>query len=351
MTKFTEYIGNLHIHSGYSDGAGSVSEIARSAQKAGLDFFIINDHEYMADDLHLEDEGYYGNVLALMGLEIGGRYNHYLAYDLKEMVKGRELAPQEVIDRVNAQGGFGFLAHPFEKGMPFSENSVAYTWNDLSVTGHTGICIWNFTSRWKERIKTPFHGLLCLLFKPQTLKGPSSKTVSFWDKLCKQKKVVAIGGSDSHGSPFRWGPICFTPLSYDYLLNTINVHLLLKERLPGDFKRAREEIYGTLREGRLFIAHENLSPARGFRFYYVSQDGAPLTMGEEKPFEPGTLNIEVPKQGKIRLFKDGILQKQWHGQRASYRVDDRGVYRVEVYYRLLLFGWRPWIFSNPIYLR
>ena len=181
MTELIEYTGNLHIHSRYSDGAGTVPEIASVAQRLGLDFIIINDHEYMTHDLHLGDEGYYGDVLALMGLEVGERYHHYLAYDLKEMVKGHGSGPQEVIDRVNAQGGFGFLAHPFEKGMPFYEKSIAYTWNDLSVTGFTGICIWNFSSRWKERVRSIFHAVFFLLFKSRMLKGPDKKTMSFWD--------------------------------------------------------------------------------------------------------------------------------------------------------------------------
>ena len=54
-----EYVGNLHIHSLYSDGAGSVRDIARTAQERDLDFIILNDHEYMTDSLHLKDEGIY----------------------------------------------------------------------------------------------------------------------------------------------------------------------------------------------------------------------------------------------------------------------------------------------------
>ncbi|MBW1936128.1 MAG: PHP domain-containing protein, partial [Deltaproteobacteria bacterium] len=75
-----EYIGNLHIHSVHSDGSGKVSEIADLAAKVGLDFICINDHAYMTDDLHLEEEGLYGKVLVFMGLEMGVRYNHYLAF-------------------------------------------------------------------------------------------------------------------------------------------------------------------------------------------------------------------------------------------------------------------------------
>ncbi|MBW1707533.1 MAG: CehA/McbA family metallohydrolase [Deltaproteobacteria bacterium] len=346
-----EYTGNLHIHSCYSDGAGTVPEIASAAQRLGLDFVIINDHDYMAHDLHLEDEGYYGGVLVLMGMEIGKRYHHYLAYDLKEMVKGHGSGPQEVIDRVNAQGGFGFLAHPFEKGMPFFEKSIAYTWNDLSVTGFTGICIWNFSSRWKERVKSAFHAMFFLLFKSRMLKGPNKKTMSFWDDLCRKKRVVAMGGSDAHGAGFRWGPLSLTPLTYDYTLNSINVHILSEARLTKDFAEAKTEIYGALKEGRIFIAHDNLLPAKGFRFYYVSDDGSSLIMGSEKPFKPGTLYIKTPLKGKIRLLKNGSVIKQWRGQKASYRIGKKGVYRVEVYCYMFPFGWRAWIFSNPIYLR
>jgi hypothetical protein len=351
LTEFIEYVGNLHIHSAYSDGAGDVSELAQSAKKVGLDFVILNDHDYMTKELHLEEEGFFKGVLILLGLEIGGRYHHYLAYDLKEMVRSGSLSPQEVIDIVESQGGFGFLAHPFEKGMPFYEKSVAYTWNDLSVTGFTGICIWNYSSRWKERVKSPVHGLFLLMFKSQMLKGPSEQTLSFWDILCRKRKVAAIGGSDAHGSVFRWHGIQFTPLSYDHLLNTINVHILLHRPLSSDFEEAKKDVYGALRKGRLFIAHENLAPARGFKFHYVSEGGTYLAMGEEGPFQPGTLVIETPAEGRIGLLRNGNLIKQWRGRKVSFRIGEEGVYRVEVSRRVIFFGWRPWIFSNPVYLR
>ena len=346
-----EYVGNLHIHSLHSDGGGHIQEIARAAADAGLDFICLNDHDYMTDALHLEEEGFYGDVLALVGLEIGGRFHHYLAYDLKEMVKSHGLTPQEVIDRVKAQDGFGFLAHPFEKGMPFSEKSMAYSWNDLSVTGYTGICIWNYTSRWKERVKTALHGLFLLTFKSLSLKPPSRRTLTFWDNLCQQRKVVAVGGSDAHGSHFTYASIRFTPLSYEHLLSTVNIHVLLEKQMSKDLERAKKEVYGGMREGRLFIAHEKIAQARGFRFSFHAGAGSVLVMGEEAPFEPGELIIKVPRDGEIRLLKGGKPEKTWRGREAVYRVANKGVYRVEVYRHVFPFGWRPWIFSNPIYLR
>ena len=120
-----EYVGNIHIHSILSDGGKNYAEIAGKAAEAGLDFIIFNDHDFLKSNLNLDDEGFYGDLLVLIGLEIGERGHHYLAFDLKEMTRSDNLGPQGVIDEVNKQGGFGFLAHPFEKGMPFYEKSKA----------------------------------------------------------------------------------------------------------------------------------------------------------------------------------------------------------------------------------
>lgn len=350
MFKY-EVVGNLHIHSRHSDGGESTQGIARAAAETGLDFICLNDHAHMTDALHLSEEGFYGKVLVLVGIEMGVRYHHFLAYDVKERTTRHNLTGQETIDTVNSQGGFGFLAHPFEKGMPFSERSVAYTWNDLSVTGYTGLCIWNFTSRWKERVKSLFHGLFFLAFKTRALKGPSQETLLFWDQACLNRKVVAVGGSDAHGTVFRLGPLRFKPFSYEYLLHSINVHALLNKKLSTTVSQAKQEIYDAMRNGRLFVAHENLSPARGFRFDFASSDGSDLYMGEEAPFRPGQFVVESPAEGEIRLIRDGLLVEQKQGREAIFPVRDKGVYRVEVHKHAFLFGWRPWIFSNPIYLR
>jgi hypothetical protein len=346
-----EYVGNVHIHSVHSDGAATTQKIAQVAAELGLDFICLNDHAHMTDALHLDEEGYHGKVLVLVGLEMGVRFHHYLAYELKERMARHNLGAQETINTVLEHDGFGFLAHPFEKGMPFAEKSVAYTWNDLSVTGYTGLCLWNFTSRWKERVKTLFHGIVFLAFKTQTLKAPSRKTLSFWDRECQRRRVVAIGGSDAHGTTFKWGPLSLTPFSYRYLLNSINIHVMLKKKLSGSFEEAKKEIYEAMKKGRLFIAHENLSAARGFRFDFISRDGSDLYMGEEAPFQPGQFIVELPDSGKIRLIRDGNVVNQMRGKEAVFPVNEKGVYRVEVSKHLFLFGGRPWIFSNPIYLR
>jgi len=59
----------------------------------------------------------------------------------------------------------------------------------------------------------------------------------------------------------------------------------------------------------------------------------------------------LPAEGEVRILKDGLIIGKYRGMEAVYPVTERGVYRVEVYKKIPIFGWRPWIFSNPIYLR
>jgi len=346
-----EYVGNLHIHSTHSDGGGSAKQIAEAARTVGLDFIALNDHSYLTQ-LHLEDEGYHNGIPILVGSEIGRRSHHYLAYNIKDQVDDESYSPQEVIDAVNRQGGFGFLAHPFEEGMLFLENSTVYTWNDWSVIGYTGICIWNFTSRWKENIKSFWHGIYHLIFKTYTVKGPSQKTLETWDRLCLKRQVVALGGSDAHASYMKIGFIKLKPLSYRYLLGTINTHILTPSPLRGDFIRDKGIIYDSLRAGTCFIAHDGLSPAKGFSFSFNREKNKErLEMGQEGKFSLGVLVIKLPGHGLTRIIKDGSLFKTGYGGELSIKITENGVYRVEVFRKVPLFGWRPWIFSNPIYLR
>jgi len=161
-----------------------------------------------------------------------------------------------------------------------------------------------------------------------------------------------VGGSDAHGSAVKLGPFRFRPLSYRFLLGTINTHILTFSPLTGDLVTDREIVYHALKTGKCFVAHDNLFPAHGFRFFFTSNKGQErLEMGEEASYSPGAATIEIPRSGLIRIVRNGLLLKTHYGKELSLKIEEPGVYRVEVYKRTLVFGWRPWIFSNPIYLR
>ena len=129
------------------------------------------------------------------------------------------------------------------------------------------------------------------------------------------------------------------------------MHLLLESGLPGKAEGAKRAVYGAMRKGRLFIAHDRIAPAKGFRFNYAGVRGTRLGMGQEAVYEPGVFSIRLPRNGSVRLIRDGAVVRTWRERTVSFESPGPGVYRVEAFYRLPWFGWRPWIFSNPIYLR
>ena len=61
------------------------------------------------------------------------------------------------------------------------------------------------------------------------------------------------------------------------------------------------------------------------------------------------LTASVPHTARIRLIRNGSLFHQTTGKELSLTLREPGIYRIEA--DLKVFGrYRPWIFSNPIYV-
>jgi len=70
-------------------------------------------------------------------------------------------------------------------------------------------------------------------------------------------------------------------------------------------------------------------------------------MGAEVAWSPGIeMEVETPRKAKIGLVRDGAVLCSNVGQRLAAPAPGPGVYRAEVF----LDG-KPWVFSNPLYLR
>ena len=98
------------------------------------------------------------------------------------------------------------------------------------------------------------------------------------------------------------------------------------------------------------MALEYFEKAQGFSFV-VMDESEVATMGDEFLIEDmAIIQIELPRKGKIRLIKDGKLFRESVGIEMVCGIDEPGIYRVEVYH-WKAFKYRPWIVSNPIYVR
>ncbi len=338
--------GNIHIHTRYSDGSGSIPEIARSAEKAGLDFIIITDHHHLRGK---PEEGYHGRVLVIVGCEFNAEKNHYLGINIEHEIAGNDERPQEVIDGVNDQAGIGFLAHPFEIGSPVYKQGKTYPWTDWGVNGFTGMDIWSYLSQWRDNAPGILKGIY-LYFNPHHAfrRGPLNATLQKWDELLQQRMVVGIGCSDAHGIKINLGP--WKPVISDYYtcFRSINTHLLLKEPLSGDFQKDKEAVIEALRAGRCFVGYDFFKNSKGFRFE-AHRRGRIIHMGERAPADGTVFAVFTPAQARVVLIRNGKPYRESDGRTHRFSRLQPGVYRVEVRHRHGL-GYRAWIYSNPIYL-
>ena len=106
----------VHLHSLYSDGTGTVPEIARAARRAKADVVLLTDHDTL-EAKRRGEEGWHDDVLVLVGQEVSPRgRNHYLAFGLDHEIDHEGLDAAGICRAVRDAGGFGFAAHPFSHG-------------------------------------------------------------------------------------------------------------------------------------------------------------------------------------------------------------------------------------------
>lgn len=351
-----EYIGNLHLHSTYSDGHGTYPDLARAAIEAGLDFLVVTDHNVWPDGMdgyrHLGD----GKVLVLAGEEVHDpgqmpQKNHLLAYEA-----GRELAPlapdpQRLIDVIRQSGGLSFIAHPNDPPGPVIHED-GLTWDDWEVQGFTGIEIWNYMSEFKGLLTSRLRALWYAYQPLRAASGPDPATLKTWDQLLQQgKRIVGLGGSDAHAIQARLGPLKRVIYPYPLMFKTVNTHVLLDKPFVGNVQQDRQRLFEVIRIGRCFVGYDLPHPTRGFRFS-AQADNARAVMGDEiSPRLSDTLQIRAPRRCRLKLIYNGEVLRQWTDtETAVLTVNDPGAYRAEAH---LYFKGREraWIFSNPIYVR
>jgi hypothetical protein len=350
-TTYHEYVGNIHVHTNISDGAQSPREIAQIAETCGLDFIMLADHMNQAGRLAREHAGYHGEVLVIVGAELGSYNNHYLAFGIEEKIDDEGMTCQQKIDSVKAAGGLGFIAHPNDEGTNLVEEGTAYPWTDWNVERFTGIELWNFMSDWKAGITDVARALYWIRFPVQKLTGPRPETLARWDALCCKRRIVAIGGSDAHARPVRKGPLSAVIFPYEKCFKAINTHIFARQKLRGRTVEDTAIILEALSEGRCYLANSLVAPPEGFNFYCRTPDGTRHPMGSCVRWQPGTeLIASAGARARIDLVRHGEPLTRSTGLGLHYRASAPGIYRVELRRKGLRGKLFPWIFSNPIYL-
>ncbi|WP_294062711.1 CehA/McbA family metallohydrolase [Sphingomonas sp.] len=193
------YRGDLHMHSGNSDGkclsqAGEkvpcpVYRTVATAAERGLDFIALTDHNTTAHYAALRElQGAFDRLLLVPGREVTTFQGHSNVFGPTDFLDFRTLAPSYAeaakwMDAVKREGGLVSINHP---GAPSGEICMGCGWriDDLPEGAVQAVEVVNGgTMAETGSAESPLQGF------------------AFWHKLLNAgRHVTAIGGSDNHNA-------------------------------------------------------------------------------------------------------------------------------------------------------
>lgn len=108
---------DLHMHSTYSDGIGTIQQVLDYAQeRTNLDVIALTDHDVIEGALRARDLWAKGTYRFdfIVGEEVSTKSGHLLALFIEKRIPPR-LSMEESIDLIHAQGGLAVVAHPLNQ--------------------------------------------------------------------------------------------------------------------------------------------------------------------------------------------------------------------------------------------
>lgn len=159
------YKGNTHLHTTGSDGTLSPDEVCALYRGAGYDFLALTDHNRIT----LPDRAPEG-LLLIPSAELNNGLVHVVGLNIRKESDSGESSPQELIDRINRDGGVAIVAHPYWSGLAM---------RDLhELRGYACIEVYNN---------------VC-----QCLRGKGYSSVHWDDLLQEGRKVWGVAADDAH---------------------------------------------------------------------------------------------------------------------------------------------------------
>ena len=365
LEGYRDFRGVVHAHTALShDSTGIVEEILKAADSAKLDFLITTDH-YSPRIFTEGLDGHRDSLLVVRGVEIAlgctrqgpltRRCASVLAIGLRDpLVPGADgqWDWDELFKGIRSQGAMAIIAHP--RGL-LNPNYFRYA---------DGFEICDLADTVRERLVDVPRFLLDFLLDydeyqdevilPLVVERSNWNLVE-WDRLTKTRRFVGLAGNDAHQNLKVLGRQADP---YPLTFKAVNTHVLAPLGVTESLRSlapplTADNLMSALRAGRCFVSFNLLADAAGFRFAAHAGDGGPVVavMGDEVPLQDGLVLIaQCPVPGAVELLRDGVPIRRQEGRELQHRVDRPGVYRTEVSLPVVD-RWRPWIFSNPIYVR
>ncbi|MFO0845697.1 MAG: hypothetical protein U0797_25490 [Gemmataceae bacterium] len=390
LPDLTDFRCILHAHA--EDSAhtgGTLPEMLADARKAGVHAILLTDHfRPPRDFIDGRWRGLKEGVLFVPGSETHG----FLVYPTKSILSRMDLKGKDFINTVTAGDGMIFLSHIEER-------------RDHPLDGLTGLEIYNRHYDAK-RDKASMLALALKLTDPKQLAELQEAVRLYpdelfafqcdypkvyldkWDEGTRHRRLTGVAANDCHHNQVlvvkmvdEQAVLVGTNVDQDGQMRKVAAALrpgikeLTKGRKPGDilarvdtdpyrvsFRNSATHVLAprldetairaALKAGHAFVSHDWMGDATGFRFGAGGPGGERWVLGDEVKLTAGLkLTAWLPLPAHVRLLRHGQEVAKFEGKaEVEFAVKDAGAYRLEAW--LELDGeLRPWIFSNPIYVR
>jgi hypothetical protein len=353
---YTDYKGVIHVHSSLGGhSTGNFVDIIEAANRNNLSFVVMTEHTSpVMDTSAMTLKGIHAGVLFVNGNEVSTASHDrlLLAPGSAEAATANTVGTQELLARPRAQGSLSFIAYPHE-------------FRSWDANGYEGMEVYNLYTNTKKinYFVTFFDWLWSYWSYPDLMfarfyERPNDE-LKKWDELTGKmnRKVVGIAGNDAHANVgFQLGDHTGKRLigvhldPYERTFSIVRNHVLIEKEKPLN----EETLLAGLANGHCYIAFDIFGDATGFTFTAENNQSRKI-MGDEIELLDGVrLIVMTPVHSRVLLIKDGqVIRDEDGAARKEFPVGERGVYRVEVYLTQLgtLVKDKPWIISNPIYVR
>lgn len=382
-----DYRTILHAHAEDSAHTGGTRpEMLAEARRDGVHAILLTDHYRPPRDFITASwRGLHEGVLFVPGSEVRG----FLVYPTRSVLSRMDEPTPAFVEAVRADGGLIFLSHIEERA-------------DHPMDGLDGLEIYN---RHFDAIKDKggLLGLVLRLTDPATIRELEeglklypdelfafqatypAEYLAKWDRETDRRRLTGVAANDCHHNNVLTVKmvddetvLVGTNVDRDDQMQKVKAALrpgirtLTRGHKPGDvlarldldpysrsFRNVATHVLApvldeptlraALRAGHVYVSHDWMCDATGFRFDLRGATAA--WMGDEVKYaRDATLEARFPVSCRARLLCGGKVVAEAAGDRLEYRVPGPGVYRVE--------GWlslggedRPWLYSNPIYVR
>lgn len=323
---YEDFRAVLHVHAEDSAHTGGTrAEVLEAARKSGVQVVMLSDHKGPKPGSW---HGMRKGVLFFAGSEEEG----WLRFPSLE-------SP----DRPSSDEELRFLSHLEER-------------LDAPLSGFQGLEIYNRHT--DEKDEEEFHQYLRKsLENPEESKKFAQKIrrfpdqvfaagADYWpqilarfDQETQRRRVTGVSANDAHQNQ-RYGEVLLDP--YEVSFRNVSTHILARELSDSEIRRS-------LREGRVYVAHDWLCDPTGFTFLASNRLGV-FEIGDSVPLV-GTTRLlgQTPLPARLKLVHKGRVIQETTGSRLTFVVQEPGPYRLEAW--LSVDGEeRPWIYSNPIYV-